>query len=114
MPEQQGKQVVVITGASSGIGRALALDLGAAGYRLGLIARRETELEAVAATIVASGGEAVAAPADVGDRAALHAAIRLVEQQLGPVERDGRQRRIRSANAARPAEYWRMSSKRSA
>ena len=86
MPKQQGKQVVVITGASSGIGRALALDLGAAGYRLGLIARRAAELEAVAASIVASGGEAVAAPADVGDRAALHAAIRSVEEQLGPVD----------------------------
>ncbi len=86
MREQQRKQVAVITGASSGIGRALALELGAAGYRLGLIARRGAELEATAGKIVAGGGEAVAAVADVGDRIALRSALTSVEERLGPVD----------------------------
>ena len=62
--------VAVVTGASSGIGRALAVQLGAAGYRLGLIARRRPELDATA-MIVSAGGMAAAAVADVGDRRAL-------------------------------------------
>ena len=78
--------VVVITGASSGIGRALALQLGTAGYRLGLIARRRNELEAAAASIMAKGGIAVAAAADVGDREALRLAVGSIEEQLGPVD----------------------------
>ncbi len=77
---------MIVTGASSGIGRALALRLGAEGYRVGLIARRRDELEAATATITAAGGAAVAAVADVGDRAALRAAIAVVESRLGPVD----------------------------
>jgi short-subunit dehydrogenase len=78
--------LAIVTGASSGIGRALALRLGAEGYRVGLIARRQEALEAVAAAIVGAGGVAVVAVADVGDRAALRAAIEKVERQLGPTD----------------------------
>jgi short-subunit dehydrogenase len=74
--------VVIVTGASSGIGRALALRLGSEGYRVGLIARRRDELEAVASQIAV----AVVAVADVGDRAALRAAVAEVEGRLGPAE----------------------------
>ena len=66
---QSAGPLVIVTGASSGIGRALALRLGAEGYRVGLIARRRDELEAATATITAAGGAAVSAVADVGDRA---------------------------------------------
>ena len=62
------------------------IELGAAGYRLGLIARRAKELEAVAAKIASTGGEAVAAAADVSDRDALRAAIGSIQQSLGPAE----------------------------
>jgi NADP-dependent 3-hydroxy acid dehydrogenase YdfG len=79
-------RVVIVTGASSGIGRALALRLGAEGYHVGLIARRRDKLEAVAATIAAAGGSAVAAVADVADRPALHAAIAEIETRLGPAD----------------------------
>jgi short-subunit dehydrogenase len=78
--------VTIITGASSGIGRALALRLGAAGYHIGLIARRRDELAAAAATIAAAGGSAAIASADVSDRAALRAAIAEIEARLGPAD----------------------------
>ena len=78
--------VAIVTGASSGIGRALALRLGADGYRVGLIARRRDELEARPRAIAAAGGTAAAAVADVGDRAALRAAVAEVESRLGPVD----------------------------
>jgi short-subunit dehydrogenase len=75
--------LAIVTGASSGIGKALALRLGVDGYRVGLIARRRDELEAAAAAIGAAGGAAVPAVADVGDRAALRAAIAEIEGRLG-------------------------------
>jgi short-subunit dehydrogenase len=84
--KHEGRQVAIVTGASSGIGHALAIQLGAAGYRLGLIARRRAELDATAATIVSAGGKAFAAVADVGERPALHSAIGSLADQLGPVD----------------------------
>jgi short-subunit dehydrogenase len=84
--KQQGSPVAIVTGASSGIGRALAVQLGKARFRVGLIARRRAELDATAATIVAAGGMAAAAVADVGDRHELHSAIGSLADQLGPLE----------------------------
>jgi NADP-dependent 3-hydroxy acid dehydrogenase YdfG len=78
--------VAIITGASSGIGKALALLLGAEGYLVGLIARRRDELEAVAAAIEGAGGRAIPAAADVADRAALRDAVAKCEDALGPAE----------------------------
>lgn len=75
---------IAITGASSGIGRALAIELGGRGHRLGLIARREKELQETAKMVVAAGGSAVVATADVGDRRALRAAFEKVEAVIGP------------------------------
>ncbi len=76
--------VAIVTGASSGIGRACAVRLGSVGYRVGLIARRAELLEAVAAEIAAAGGTAVSAVADVGDRGQLREAVAAIERQLGP------------------------------
>jgi NAD(P)-dependent dehydrogenase (short-subunit alcohol dehydrogenase family) len=71
--------VVVVTGASSGIGRAIALRLAARGDTVVLVARRVAELESVAGRIAASGGTALVAPADVTDPDAVNA---LVERAL--------------------------------
>jgi short-subunit dehydrogenase len=79
-------QVAVVTGASSGIGRALAKALAAEGCKVGLVARRREELAALAAEIEKSGGTAAFAPADVGDRGQAVAAIREVSGRLGPVD----------------------------
>jgi short-subunit dehydrogenase len=79
-------QVAVITGTSSGIGWALAKVLAAEGYRVGLIARRRDQLEALAAEITARGGTAAVAPADVGDRDQILAAFAALRGQLGPID----------------------------
>jgi short-subunit dehydrogenase len=74
-------RVVLLTGASSGIGAALALELGRRGWKVGLIARRAEELAALAAQI---GPQAAAAPADVTDAESLQRAVAELEAKLGP------------------------------
>src|SRR6266705_1336532 len=79
-------QVAVITGASSGIGWAVAKELAGRGCPLGLIARREGCLKALADEIRATGGKAAYGVADVGDRQQTLAAFATVREQLGPVD----------------------------
>jgi NAD(P)-dependent dehydrogenase (short-subunit alcohol dehydrogenase family) len=74
---------VVVTGASSGIGRATAIVLAARGAKVSLIARRA---DALAAVREAVGVTTFAAVADVSDRAALLAAIDSSEAALGPID----------------------------
>jgi NAD(P)-dependent dehydrogenase (short-subunit alcohol dehydrogenase family) len=62
-------QVVIITGASQGIGRATALAFAEAGARAVLAARNESALQEVAQIIQAQGGEALVVPTDVSDQA---------------------------------------------
>jgi short-subunit dehydrogenase len=79
-------QVTVVTGASSGIGRALARVLAAEGARVGLVARRREQLEALAEEVRAAGGTAAVAAADVADRGQVNAAVEEVRGRLGPVD----------------------------
>src|SRR5258708_4567481 len=79
-------QVAVVTGASSGIGWALAKALARDGARVGLVARRVEELQRLAAEIAQAGGTALAAPADVANRQQTVAAIRDLAARLGPVD----------------------------
>jgi short-subunit dehydrogenase len=62
-------QVAIVTGASSGIGRALALQLARQGAKVVLAARRAELLEQVAAACCQAGGEALAIPTDIADEA---------------------------------------------
>jgi len=73
----------IITGASSGIGRALAKDLVARGARVGLIARRQEALAEVAREIQAAGGKAECRIADVADARSLAMAVGELKQAIG-------------------------------
>ena len=77
---------VLITGASSGIGRRLALDMAARGASIALVARRQDELNGVAAEIRAGGGEAVALGCDVGDREQVFASAARAVEELGSID----------------------------
>jgi 3-oxoacyl-[acyl-carrier protein] reductase len=68
-------RAAVVTGAGSGIGRAIAVRLGAEPMRVGLIARTESALEQTAAAVREVGGDALALPCDLRDSAAAAAAI---------------------------------------
>ncbi len=76
----------MVSGASSGIGEALALRLAREGARVALVARRENELDRVAAAIVAEGGSAEVVPADLADADAAIDAARVAEDRLGGVD----------------------------
>jgi NAD(P)-dependent dehydrogenase (short-subunit alcohol dehydrogenase family) len=76
-------RVAFITGASSGIGATLATAFAAAGAAVALVARRLDRIEALAASIEASGGRALPVPLDVTDRAAITAAFDFVGARLG-------------------------------
>ena len=76
----------LVTGASKGLGAALAAELARAGARVALVARGAGELSKVAAEIRASGGEAHALPADVADKRAAHAIAGAAAALVGPIE----------------------------
>lgn len=79
-------RVVVVTGASGGIGRAAARLFGSRGVKVGLIARGEIGLRAAADEVSAAGGQALALPTDVADFAQVREAGRRVEEALGPID----------------------------
>jgi uncharacterized protein len=79
-------KVVVITGASSGIGRLLAQRIGQAGGNLALVARRETLLTELAEEVRRIGRDALVVPCDVADRARVFDAAKRVIDHFGKVD----------------------------
>ena len=80
------QKTAVVTGASSGIGRALALRLAREGARVALVARREDALREVATEIAQQGGNAIVLSCDVGDREQSLACAERAVGELGQVD----------------------------
>jgi short-subunit dehydrogenase len=80
------EKVVLLTGASSGIGRAMAIELGRRGARVGLTARRAEELLRVAEEVERAGGKALALPADVRNAAEMNGVAARVREKWGKVD----------------------------
>jgi NAD(P)-dependent dehydrogenase (short-subunit alcohol dehydrogenase family) len=84
--ETKTGRVVVVTGAGSGIGRACALGLLAAGYRVALAGRNVETLAAAASEAGAAAGRALVVPTDVTDPAAVNALFARVGEAFGRVD----------------------------
>src|SRR5947209_20343453 len=84
--EMGRKEVVVITGASAGVGRATVREFAKHGAWIGLIARGTDGLEAARREVEAAGGRALALAVDVADAAQMEAAAQQVEDELGPID----------------------------
>jgi NAD(P)-dependent dehydrogenase (short-subunit alcohol dehydrogenase family) len=80
------QQTVIITGATAGVGRALALRFAQAGDRLGLIARDAAALESLQRELEPAGVEVATEAVDVADAQALFAAAERLEQRLGKID----------------------------
>ncbi len=79
-------RVVLVTGASSGIGRGLAFELARRGTAVGLLARRGEVLDEIVNEIEAAGGRALALPADVTDAIAVRDASEKLSSKFGPID----------------------------
>ena len=79
-------KVVMITGASSGIGRGLAVELARRGAGIGLVARRAEVMAEVVREVEAAGSKALALPADVQDASSLSAAAATLSAEFGPID----------------------------
>ncbi len=80
------REVVVVTGASAGIGRATARAFAQHGACVGLLARGREGLEGARVEVESAGGEALVLPTDVADAEAVERAAAEVEERFGPVE----------------------------
>jgi short-subunit dehydrogenase len=78
--------VAFVTGASSGLGRALSLALARDGYAVGIFARRRTLLESLAAEILDAGGRVSVHVGDVGERTSVRRAVHALESEFGAVD----------------------------
>jgi len=80
------REVVVVTGASAGVGRATVRAFAQRGACIGLVARGTDGLEAAAEEVDALGGQALVIPADVADAQQVEAAAEAVERAFGPID----------------------------
>src|SRR5690242_5222135 len=78
--------VVVVTGASAGVGRAIVHRFARAGWRIGLIARDATALDEVRREVEEMGGTALVAAADVADAQAVFAAAEQIANAFGAID----------------------------
>ncbi len=86
MAKPMDGKVVVVTGASAGVGRATARAFGALGAAVGLVARGEDGLAAAAREVSDAGGKALQLPTDVAHADEVFAAAERAEAELGPID----------------------------
>jgi len=86
MTDKGKPEVVVVTGSSSGVGRAIAQAFGKRGAHVALLARGEDGLNGAKQEVESFGGRALAIPTDVSDHEAVEAAAVRVEAELGPID----------------------------
>jgi len=86
MERNKDPQVVVITGASAGVGRAVARAYARLGARIGLLARGHHGLEGARRDVEQLGGRALMLPADVADAEAVERAAETTENEFGPID----------------------------
>jgi short-subunit dehydrogenase len=86
MPNAKKKEVVVLTGASGGVGRATARKFAADGAKIALLARGRKGLEGAAREVEQAGGQAMVLPVDVSDHDQVEAAAASVEDAFGPID----------------------------
>ncbi len=86
MSDAAQRRVAVVTGASAGIGRAIAREFGRHGWRVALLARGHEGLEAARQEVEALGGEALVLPTDVADEQQVEAAAAAVEARWGAID----------------------------
>ncbi len=86
MRDEVHDEVVVVTGASAGVGRAVAHAFARRGARVALLARGEQGLQDAAGEVSRLGGRALVVPTDVADASAVEAAAQRVEDELGPID----------------------------
>ena len=86
MPSEPNGQVVVVTGASGGIGRATAVAFAERGAKVVLLARGTAGLDGAADDVRAAGGTPLAIPTDVSEYAQIESATEKAEQEFGPID----------------------------
>jgi NAD(P)-dependent dehydrogenase (short-subunit alcohol dehydrogenase family) len=86
MASDRNPRVIVVTGASAGVGRAAARAFGAAGDDVALLARGEDGLAGALSEVRQAGGRPLAIPTDVADPEAVEAAAAQIERELGPID----------------------------
>jgi len=105
------RRVVVVTGASAGVGRAVARAFARRGARLGLLARGAARLEQARDEVEHLGGRGLVLPADVSDAAAMASAAAAVEDRFGPIDvwvNNAMVSVFSPVKQMRPAEYRRV------
>ncbi len=79
-------EVVVVTGAGAGLGRAIVRRFARPGVSIGMLSRGVERLQAAAREVEQAGGRALALPTDVADADAVERAAAIVEEQAGPID----------------------------